>query len=81
MEKKNGWQEVVSLLHFNEKSGSYKKLSVSLSEDGGVFLSLSEGKKGEKENAVKVSFSLSRQELIYLSEELRLLFEEGKRAR
>ncbi|MEM2266004.1 MAG: hypothetical protein ACK42C_06110 [Aquificaceae bacterium] len=74
----NGWQEVVSLLHYNERTESYKKLTVSVAEDGGVMLSLSEGKKGEKENAVKVNFSLSRQELIYLARELELLFIKGK---
>jgi len=41
-------------------------------------LSLSEGKKGDKDNTVKVNFSLSRQELIYLAKELELLFMKGK---
>ncbi|MEM1913986.1 MAG: hypothetical protein QW067_12670 [Thermofilaceae archaeon] len=76
--KQNSWQEVVSLLHYNEKTESYKKLTVSIAEDGGVMLSLSEGKKGDKDNTVKVNFSLNRQELIYLAKELELLFMKGK---
>ncbi len=74
----NGWQEAVSLLHYNDKTESYKKLTISIAEDGGVMISLSEGKKGDKENAVKVNFSLNRQELIYLAKELELLFMKGK---
>lgn len=74
----NGWQEVVSLLHYNDKTESYKKLTISIAEDGGVMLSLSEGKKGDKDNTVKVNFSLNRQELIYLAKELELLFMKGK---
>ncbi|WPM31224.1 hypothetical protein IAE16_05205 [Hydrogenobacter sp. T-2] len=76
--KQNSWQEVVSLLHYNEKTESYKKLTVSIAEDGGVMLSLSEGKKGDKDSTVKVNFSLNRQELIYLAKELELLFMKGK---
>ncbi len=78
MKRGNGWQEVASLLHFNEKTGAYKKLTLSVAEDGGVMLSLSEGKRGEKENMAKVNFSLNRQELIYLAKELELLFIRGK---
>ncbi len=74
----NSWQEAVSLLHYNDKTESYKKLTISIAEDGGVMLSLSEGKKGDKDNTVKVNFSLNRQELIYLAKELELLFMKGK---
>lgn len=74
----NGWQEVANLLHFNEKTASYKRLTLSVAEDGGVMLSLSEGKKGDKEGTAKVNFSLNRQELIYLAKELELLFLKGK---
>lgn len=72
-QQKNGWQEAVSLLHYNDKTDSFKKLSVYIA-DSGVVLSLSEGKKGEKDAVVKVNFSLSRQELAYLAQELHLLF-------
>ncbi len=76
--KQNGWQETVSLLHYNDKTESYKKLTISIAEDGGVMLSLSEGKKGDKDSTIKVNFSLNRQELIHLAKELELLFMKGK---
>ncbi len=78
-QKTNGWKEAVSILHFNERTETYKKLTVQVNEeDGGVMLVLSDGKKGDKEQSQRVAFSLSRQELIYLAKELEFLFLKGK---
>ncbi|MCS7308125.1 MAG: hypothetical protein NZ526_06220 [Aquificaceae bacterium] len=78
--KNNGWKEALSLLHYNEKAETYKKLVVHVSEDdGSVLLVLSEGKKGESQT--RLTFSLSRQELIYLAKELELLFMKGKESK
>jgi hypothetical protein len=71
-QKENGkWVEIVNLYH---QSGgeTYKKLTVSVSSDLKVVISLTEGKA--KESSTKINFQLSEQELIYLAEKLRHLF-------
>jgi len=71
-QKGNGkWVEVVNLYHQSGES-TYKKLSVSVSSDLKVVISLTEGKA--KEASTKINFQLSEQELIFLAEKLRHLF-------
>ncbi|MFZ8785005.1 hypothetical protein [Thermocrinis sp.] len=65
------WVEVVNLYHQSGES-TYKKLSVSVSSDLKVVISLTEGKA--KESSTKINFQLSEQELIFLAEKLRHLF-------
>ncbi len=65
------WVEVVNLYHQSGEN-TYKKLSVSVSNDLKVVISLTEGKT--KESSTKINFQLSEQELIYLAEKLRHLF-------
>jgi len=61
----------VNLYHQSGES-TYKKLSVSVSSDLKVVISLTEGKA--KEASTKINFQLSEQELIFLAEKLRHLF-------
>ncbi len=69
-QKGTEWKEAIALFHQNGES--YKKLSVNISPDGKVILSITEGKpKGEQ---TRISFQLSEQELIFLSEKLKLIF-------
>jgi hypothetical protein len=71
-ERENTWQEVVSLFHQNQNGDAYKKLTVSVSGERKVVITLTEGKaKGEQ---TRISFQLSEQELVYLAEKLKLLF-------
>jgi hypothetical protein len=71
-QRENGkWVEVVNLYHQSGEN-TYKKLSVSVSSDLKVVISLTEGKA--KESSTKINFQLSEQELIYLAEKLRHLF-------
>jgi len=71
-QRENGkWVEVVNLYHQSGEN-TYKKLSVSVSSDLKVVISLTEGKA--KEASTKINFQLSEQELIYLAEKLRHLF-------
>jgi hypothetical protein len=65
------WVEVVNLYH---QSGGekYKKLSVQVSSELKVVLSITEGKTGGE--YMKINFQLDEKELIYLSEKLRHLF-------
>jgi hypothetical protein len=65
------WVEVVNLYHQSGEN-TYKKLSVSVSSDFKVVISLTEGKK--RESSTKINFQLSELELIYLAEKLRHLF-------
>ncbi len=74
-DKKEKWQEIVSLLHYNEQQESYKKLSLS-SVGKNIVLTLTEGKKGDKDSTTKISFSLSGQEVAYLAKALELIFEK-----
>jgi hypothetical protein len=71
--KKDGgkWVEILSLFH--QGSGdTYKKLSVQVSSEFKVILSITEGRTGGE--YTKINFQLSEQELIYLAEKLRHLF-------
>jgi arabinogalactan endo-1,4-beta-galactosidase len=65
------WVEVISLFH-QGNGNTYKKLSVQVSDDLKVILTLTEGETGS--GYTKISFQLSEQELIYLAERLRHLF-------
>jgi arabinogalactan endo-1,4-beta-galactosidase len=70
-EAKRGWVEVCGLFH-QGNGNTYKKLSVQVSDDLKVILTLTEGETGS--GYTKISFQLSEQELIYLAEKLRHLF-------
>jgi len=70
-EVKRGWVEVINLYH-QGNGNTYKKLSVQVSDDLKVILTLMEGETGS--GYTKISFQLSEQELIYLAEKLRHLF-------
>jgi hypothetical protein len=65
------WVEVVNLYH-QSGGNTYKKLSVSVSGDLRVVISLTEGRAGG--GYTKINFQLDEQELIYLAEKLRHLF-------
>jgi hypothetical protein len=64
------WTEVLTLFHQNRDS--YKKLSVQVSSELKVVLSITEGRTGGE--YTKINFQLSEQELIFLAEKLRHLF-------
>ncbi len=64
------WVEVCSLFH--QSKNAYKKLSLQVSDDLRVILSLMEGETGS--GYTKISFQLDEKELIYLAEKLRHLF-------
>jgi len=68
---KGKWVEVISFFH-QGSGNTYKKLSVQVSDDLKVILSLMEGEAGG--GYTKINFQLSEQELIYLAEKLRHLF-------
>ncbi len=64
------WVEVCSLFH--QSKNAYKKLSLQVSDDLRVILSLMEGETGS--GYTKISFQLDEKELIFLAEKLRHLF-------
>ena len=64
------WTEILTLFHQNGES--YKKLSVQVSSELRVILSIMEGRTGGE--YTKINFQLSEQELIFLAEKLRHLF-------
>jgi len=64
------WTEILTLFHQNGES--YKKLSVQVSSELKVVLSITEGRVGGE--YTKINFQLSEQELIFLAEKLRHLF-------
>jgi hypothetical protein len=71
-QRENGkWVEIVNLYH-QGNGNTYKKLSVQVSDNLKVILSLMEGKAGS--GYTKINFQLSEQELIYLAEKLKHLF-------
>lgn len=74
-DKKERWQEIVSLLHYNEQQESYKKLSLSYSGKN-IVLTLTEGKKRDKDSTTKINFSLSGQEVAYLAKALDIIFQK-----
>jgi len=65
------WVEILSLFHQGNRN-KYKKLSVQVSSELKVVLSITEGRTGGE--YTKINFQLSEQELIYLAEKLRHLF-------
>jgi hypothetical protein len=65
------WAEVLTLFH-QGNGDTYKKLSVQVSSEFKVVLSIAEGRTGGE--YTKINFQLSEQELIYLAEKLRHLF-------
>jgi len=71
-QRENGkWVEIVNLYH-QGNGNTYKKLSVQVSDNLKVILSLMEGEAGS--GYTKINFQLSEQELIYLAEKLKHLF-------
>ncbi|NPB08150.1 MAG: hypothetical protein GXN96_04385 [Aquificae bacterium] len=60
----NQERKKTEFFRYNEKTGEWKKLSLEFTE-GGAFLRLEEGKKGEKQTKA-VAMKLSFQELSYL---------------
>jgi arabinogalactan endo-1,4-beta-galactosidase len=65
------WTEILTLFH-QGNGEAYKKLSVQVSSELKVVLSITEGRTGGE--YTKINFQLSEQELIYLAEKLRHLF-------
>jgi hypothetical protein len=65
------WTEILTLFH-QGNGEAYKKLSVQVSSELRVVLSITEGRTGGE--YTKINFQLSEQELIYLAEKLRHLF-------
>ena len=71
--KKNG--RMVKIFHYNEKTGKYKKLTVELDPKGrGVYISVIEGAKGDKDNTRKVVILCNKMELAYLIMELNEIY-------
>ena len=71
-QRENGkWVEIVNLYH-QGNGNTYKKLSVQVSDNLKVILSLMEGEAGS--GYTKINFQLSEEELIYLAEKLKHLF-------
>ncbi len=70
-QRENGkWTEILTLFH--QSGESYKKLSVQVSSELKVVLSITEGRSGGE--YTRINFQLSEQELIYLAEKLRHMF-------
>jgi len=66
---------MVDIFHYNEKTGKYKKLTVELDPKGrGVYISVVEGVKGDKNNIRRVVILCNKMELAYLIMELKELY-------
>ena len=70
-QRKEQWQKIVDLVHYNEKDQTYKTLSVLRTDTGNIVLQLRDGQKGGGSN--QIVFQLNEQELAYLAVKLQKL--------
>lgn len=72
---KRGVVKMVNIFHYNDKTGQYKKLTVELDPKGrGVFVTVTNGTKGDKKNIQRVTILCNKMELAYLILELQEIY-------
>ena len=69
------FEDKVSIMHYNDKTGEYKVLAVNPMDDRkGTFVGIRIGKKGEQAN--RQTLALNKQEIAYLIMGLTKIFNQ-----